>query len=435
MPVLHILWDDSHIWGLLAVRAAKAMDLPYRLVLGREIAQGLFERERPSLLLVPGGNARHKAESLGEAGVAAVREYVRSGGQYLGFCGGAGLALTWDGDPSGLGLCPWKRASFDDRLQHFMSGHLHMVLAGRGARLLPPDLPQDIPPGGLADAPTLMPETMPDSPSLPVWWPGRFAPEPDGGVTVLAFYERPGDDFWLADLSIADLPADTFASWQDMYGLPFSPSFLSGQPCVIHGRYGKGNYILSYSHLETPDSPHANRWLAHLLRVLGGLHPSCEIIPPWQARPEAPLWEDSDLDSLDRMFEEVLHTGLKHGQLFCRTDWLMGWRTGTPGANLNNIRAALGLIRSLPPTDKARAYWREQRETLLAATGLFCKGGIQYLLAERLAMTLAKPLPTAVPVAMLRDQRESLFGPPMRPGGLYQEIIGPLDRLAYLQLS
>ena len=40
-----------------------------------------------------------------------------------------------------------------------------------------------------------------------------------------------------------------------------------------------------------------------------------------------------------------------------------------------------------------------------------------------------------VPVAMLKDQRESLFGPPMRAGGLYQQIIDPLDTLAYLQLG
>ena len=426
MPMLHILWDASHIWGLLAARAARAMELPHRLVRGRDIAQGLFERERPSLLLVPGGNARHKAESLGQAGLAAIRDYVRSGGQYLGFCGGAGLALTWGDDVSGLGLCPWKRASFDDRLQHFMSGHLHVALAPRTATRLSP---------GEQDCPELLPDAMPESPRLPVWWPGRFAPEPGSGVTVLASYERPGDDFWLADLPIADLPADTFAAWNDLYGLSLTPAFLAGQPCVIHGRYGDGNYILSYSHLETPDSPHANRWLAWILRALGGLSPAREAIPPWHPHTQEPLWDDPDLDRLDRLFEDILQTGLKHGQLFCRTDWLLGWRTGIPGANLNNIRAALGLVRSLAPTDKARAYWSEQRESLLAAADLFSKGAIQYLLAERLAMTLAKPLPSAVPAAMLKDQRESLFGPPMRAGGLYQQLIDPLDTLAYLQLA
>ena len=484
--MLHILWDDSHIWGLLAVRAARAMDLPHRLVRGRDVAQGLLARERPSLLLVPGGNARHKAESLGDAGIAAVRDYVRSGGRYVGFCGGAGLALTWEEKPQGLGLCPWRRAGFDDRLQHFMSGHLHVVLPAQERWAVPvgvehalPDSRRNSQRSGRTDeserfagetgrfaagaaehnrtatdpekndqnatgaagngpamaCPPLLPETMPESPRLPVWWPGRFAPEASEGITVLASYDRPGDDFWLADLPIADLPSDIFSTWQALYGLSLTPSFLVGQPCVIHGCYGNGHYVLSYSHLETPDSPQANRWLAHLLRALGGLCPSSNVLPPWRPRAASPLWDDPDLTHLARLFEEVRETGLKHGQLFCRTDWLMGWRTGIPGANLNNIWAALSLIRSLAPTAAARAYWNERRERLIAAAELFATGSIQYLLAERLAMTLAKPLPEAVPAAMLKDQRESLFGPPMRAGGLYQEIIDPLDTLAYLQLS
>jgi hypothetical protein len=40
----------------------------------------------------------------------------------------------------------------------------------------------------------------------------------------------------------------------------------------------------------------------------------------------------------------------------------------------------------------------------------------------------------ALPAVLLREQREALFGPPMRAGGLYQELISPLDHLAYLQL-
>ena len=430
MSIVHILWDDSHIWGLLAARAAGVMELSHRLVRGRDIARGLFARERPSLLLVPGGNARHKAESLGKAGLAAIRDYLRSGGRYLGFCGGAGLALTWGDGPTGLNLCPWRRASFDDRLQHFMSGHLHVTLDQHSP---PPALPDnnECP----ADRLALIPENMPASPRLPVWWPGRFAPASGGDIRVLASYERPGDDFWLADLPVADLPDDAFAVWRDLYGLALSPAFLAGQPCVIHGRYGLGHYVLSYSHLETPDSPHANRWLAWLLRVLGGLRPAREAIPPWRPYAQDSLWDNPELDRLAGLIEHVAQTGIRHGQLFDRTDWLMGWRTGIPGANLNNLRAALSVIRSLAPQDTAQAYWDEQRGRILTAAGLFAKGCVQYLLAERLAMTLAKALPSAVPAAVLRDQRESLFGPPMQAGGLYQELVVPLDQLAYLQLS
>ena len=143
-PAIYLLWDDSHIWGLLAARAVMAMGLPHKLVRASEIADGLLTGTPPSLLLVPGGNARHKAQSLGSQGIGEIRNYVGNGGKYLGFCGGAGLALTWgenSGGPAGLGLCPWKRARFEERVQHFMSGHLHVALPERkaGIRSLLPD--------------------------------------------------------------------------------------------------------------------------------------------------------------------------------------------------------------------------------------------------------------------------------------------------------
>lgn len=415
--MLHILWDDSHIWGLLAARAAEAMDLPRRLIRADEVAGGILARERPSLLFVPGGSARHKAHSLGRAGLEALRGYVANGGRYMGFCGGAGLALSYKSEEEGLGLCPWQRGSFDHRLQHFMSGHLYAAV--RGAR------------GGYEGL-------LPDSGAelrLPVWWPGRFAPLSEPGITVLASYERPADDFWLADLPIAALPPDTFAAWRDMYGLSFTPGFLAGQPCVVYGESGKGAYLLSYSHLETPDSPEANLWLARLFRELGDLRPASELLPPWGLRKREFLWEDPDLAALDADLEAVLRTGLEHGLLFERTDWLFGWRTGIPGSNLNNLWAAVRTVLQKKPRNSALAYWKQHKEALLAASSLFSGACIQYFLAERLAQTLAKFSPDAVPPELLRDQRDALFGPPMLAGGLYRELMEPLDELAFLQLD
>lgn len=414
--MLYILWDDSHIWGLLAARAAEAMALPRRLVRAEEIAGGLLKRERPSLVFVPGGSARHKAQSLGKAGMDALREYVANGGSYMGFCGGAGLALSHKDDAEGLGLCPWQRGGFDDRLQHFMSGHLHVALpeARDGhAALLP-------------DAAALC---------LPVWWPGRFAPQNDPSITVLASYERPAEDFWLADLPIASLPPDTFAAWHDMYGLSFTPTFLAGQPCVVHGTYGRGAYLLSYSHLETPDSPEANAWFANLLRELGGLEPATNRLPAWTMQHGNARWQDPALAAIDDDLRAVLRTGLEHGLLFERTDWLFGWRTGIPGAHLNNLWAALRTVLNSPPRDSALACWQKHRERLLAASSLFSRACIQYFLAERLSQTLSKVMPDAVPSELLKDQRDALFGPPMSAGGPYRELMEPLDELAFLQLG
>ena len=86
---LYILWDASTIWGLMALRAAQAFALPCRLVKAQEIAQGLLSGKPPAMLLVPGGAARLKCAALGRAGREAIRAYVRAGGRYLGFCGGA----------------------------------------------------------------------------------------------------------------------------------------------------------------------------------------------------------------------------------------------------------------------------------------------------------------------------------------------------------
>ena len=70
-----VLWDDSHIWGLMALRALRDLDFPVRLLKGSDIAQGALFRKQGSaagpavsLLVVPGGSARLKAEGLGPEG-------------------------------------------------------------------------------------------------------------------------------------------------------------------------------------------------------------------------------------------------------------------------------------------------------------------------------------------------------------------------------
>ena len=149
-----VLWDDSHIWGLMALRALRDLDFPVRLLKGSDIAQGALFRKQGSaagpavsLLVVPGGSARLKAEGLGPEGQQAVRDFVQAGGRYLGFCGGAGLALSHN---KGLGLCPWGRASYPERILHLISGHVRATIS-----------PSPFTPRW-------------DSPeaSLPVWWPG-----------------------------------------------------------------------------------------------------------------------------------------------------------------------------------------------------------------------------------------------------------------------
>ncbi|MEG2173592.1 MAG: biotin--protein ligase [Desulfovibrionaceae bacterium] len=407
---LYILWDEAHIWGLIAWRAMVAMGIPYQLIKGKDIAHGALSGKSPCLLLVPGGSARLKAHSLGALGREAISRYVAEGGHYFGICGGAGLGLS---DSDGLGLCPWNRAAYTDRLQHLVSGH---VLAACAPHPLAPETGQDLP--------------------LPVWWPGRFDPQPNSSVTVLATYGGPAEDLWVADLPLSSLPDNVFGEWQALYGINMQPDFLRGQPCVVHGLHGAGTYTLSYSHLETPHSLAANTWLAHLLHTLAGFEPQTTSTPPWPVEQQSPVWPHNDdtrpLWEARKGVHDLLALGLTHNLLFRRTEWLWGWRTGIPGAALNNLYAALCTALALPPTPAAMAYWYQQREGFCRALDTFIPGTEGYLLAERLATTLNASLPDAVDRHGLKEQRSALFGPPMSGGGVYKELLTVADELIFL---
>ena len=454
MSTLLVLWDESHLWGLLLARALQSLGLQHEFVLGAEIGTRLAGagKDQPAMLVVPGGNARVKALALGPEGRKAIREYVRKGGHYLGFCGGAGLALSW-ADPAehvakklatktagvavsasaaaeGLALCPWERGHFDERMQHFMSGHLQMRPA------LGPPGPEEASAPNLA---RLVPPNLPKEPLLPVWWPGRFNPRPENGVATLAAYAQPGPDFWLADLPIASLPPHIFATWESLYGFCITPTYLEGQPCLVHGQHGAGSYTLSYSHLETPDSPDANLWLVHIIKELAGLSSQTSHIPAWEMEGELIRWPASPegdlLEGIESNIAAVAATGLEQGLFFRRNSWLLGWRAGIPGANINSLLTAIRVIRRSPACEASRSFIREHGPQLLQKATLFAGAGQEYLLAERLAQTLGKTLPDVIPPTMLKEQRAALFGPPMRAGGLFHELMTPLDRLAYLQLQ
>ena len=100
------LWDESFLWGLMAYRSFVALGLEPEIITASDIRDGALSRFE--LLFVPGGWASDKTVALGEAGKGAVREFVNSGGGYMGFCGGAGLALDVEG---GLSLAHASRCA------------------------------------------------------------------------------------------------------------------------------------------------------------------------------------------------------------------------------------------------------------------------------------------------------------------------------------
>lgn len=408
--MLNILWDASHLWGYLFLHAVQSAQLPFRLLKASEIAQAGLSGK---VLVAPGGSARRKAAGLGPVGQGVVRRFVAQGGHYLGFCGGAGLALS-----EGLGLCPWGRAGMADRLQHLVSGHVECELAS-GHRLVPAGMEQAL---------------------LPVWWPARFQESNEGsgaGVEVLARYRAPGPDLYVADLPFARLPPAVRTEWSVLYGVTLRPSLLDNQPCVIAGRYERGDWVLSYSHMETPGfasgsgASAANRWLFHVLGEWGVGAPADDAVPEWNPGDGPVRWEDPILLSARQGLAGLFELAEALALLFTRASWLRGWRAGVPGAQFNALYAALGAALSLEPADKRLARWRERSGIFQEQFRLFEKGAQSWLLARRLAETLDDSLPGMLPKALLVDQKSMLFGSPMTSGGLCGQLQDELEELLF----
>lgn len=405
--MIAILWDASHIWGYLLLHAVRSTGIPFRVLKGLDIAQtGLSGK----MLIVPGGSARRKADALGPEGAQAVRRFVEEGGKYLGFCGGAGLALA-----DGLGLCPWNRDGMTDRLQHLVSGHLVCSVA-EGCDLVPQNL---------AGKDAL----------LPVWWPGRFnEPDEPRDVRVLARYRAPGPDLYVADMPFSSMPADILSEWKTMYGVTLRPSLLDGRPCAVTGTCGRGEWLLSYSHLETPSgafpgSEQAGSWLMHILRRWCGAPADLSSVPPLDFAALPVLWEDKTLLASRASLDELLSLACALGLLFPRNSWLLGWRSGVPGAQFNSLNAALSTTLSLPPDKRRLRLWNERRSDFEKAFSLFFQGARSWLLARRLADTLADSAPGMLPRELLVDQRRALFGSPMFGGGLSEQLLDTLEEL------
>lgn len=401
-----ILWDASHIWGYLLLHAVRSTGIPFRVLKGLDIAQtGLSGK----MLMVPGGSARRKAEALGAAGMEEVRRFVRGGGRYVGFCGGAGLALA-----GSLGLCPWKRDGMTDRLQHLVSGHFSCSLTSES---------------------TLIPQELSGKTALlPVWWPGRFnEPETPDGVEVLARYRAPGPDLYVADLPYASMPADILAEWNAMYGVTLRPSLLDGRPCAVAGSFGRGSWLLSYSHLETPadfpGSEQAGSWLLHILRTWCEPSLAVHTLPELNFDTLPVLWEDAALLSANAALKKLISLARELGLLFPRNAWLLGWRSGVPGAQFNSLNAALSTALSLMPDARRLRIWNGKRSEFEQAFSLFAQGARSWLLARRLADTLADSAPGMLPRELLVDQRQALFGSPMFGGGLSEQLLDMLEDL------
>lgn len=399
-PLL-LLWDESHFWGLLLLRAMKALHLPVTLLKAEHVRTGALKDHASSTLLVPGGWAKLKSLALGEEGRGAIREHVRNGGRYLGFCGGAGLGLASERGAPFLDLCTWSRKAARNRLPNF-SGHLRCSVSDDGTNY---------------------------EAALPVWWPSQFEPGEEN-LEVLARYEAPGADFWSADLDWSGVAASEVGQWEQLYGINLDPERLRHEPCIVRGACGRGSFVLSYAHLETPASPQANALLSRLL----GQSPVAAV-PDWDLSREKPLWDDADLHDMHADLNALIAFGRNHFLLFWRTPWLLGWRRGVPGSPINFLLAMVWQARHNRTPVRAKDHWAVHGAKCRELCAEFCAQTRDYLSQERRILATSPSSPEASASPDLQRRKQELFGKFPGYGGLYGEILRSLDELLWLQFS
>jgi len=311
-----LLWDQSHMWGVMAYETMTMLGFDLHLVSRQDIESGRLKGF--DCLCVPGGVARLKSEQLGETAKDIIREFVDNGGTYIGFCGGAGFCLDV---PEGLGLLPVVRRQASERLQNF-SGQIEACLHKSGTLSL-----------GLGlDKPVY----------FNVWWPSQFEIMDKDKVEILSTYGRPGSGFFVSDLNVHDVESSDI-SWEILekcYGMNLSPHHILCEPAIISGRFGKGKVFASYFHLETPGDIIGNLALFNLWHSL-----------PDQNRTEKNAYNkkknkaDISLISLSLKIvhgwrvdiHRVIDIGERNLYFAWRTLWLLRWKRGARGFEVNAI--------------------------------------------------------------------------------------------------
>lgn len=411
LPVA-VLWDQSLLWGVICLQTLQQLGVPFQLLSAREVAEGALACFR--VLIVPGGWASHKVVALGDAGKARVRQFLEEGGSYLGFCGGAGLALS---SPSSLGLVPLKRMPLSERLPS-ASGEIWI----RGA----PDHPI------WQDLPAVLP--------VCIWWPSQFVRKAVPESLCLATYEGPGADLWVADLALSDL-GEADVSWQDwerIYGINLDPAKLLGQPAIVEARRGKGRLILSYPHLDTPGHTWGKRLFLSCLRYLesrasqnlAGKTAVFQRRDDGSGLPGALSVEQ--IREAKEAADALIAFGERHLLWNWRQPWLLNWRRGIRGLEYGTLAVVMtclwdGMPKKPGGTAVSDDPWLEAAQQIKDAVVSFCGQAKGLLLEEKLATQTSNLTKLGKVNATVDRLRGELFGDKMNHGGLCRELFDRLD--------
>jgi len=409
-PPIAIFWDQSLVWGLLCIDTLRLAGIPFTLVNAAEIGAGCLRRFR--ILLVPGGWAAHKVRALGEPGKGQIARFLEEGGAYIGFCGGAGMALS---SSPGLYLTPIERMPLSERLPS-ASGSIHV----RG--ILSHPAWQDIPP------------RIPVS----VWWPSQFR-LPTGNSPAarpLALYDDPATDFRTADIRVSDL--DAAVSWRDLekcYGINLDPGRIKDHPAIIEVQRGRGRLVLSCAHLETPGDAWGNRLFFNTLSYLNKLAQKADEGEVEGTFPRKCCPTDRRVLTHIHLAKEAAADLIAFGEANLlwnwRNPWLLNWRRGVRGLEYGTLFVTLacleGCAEELPASIEDADAWLARAGQLEKDTTDFCVLAKRLLLEEKVASQTGIVSKLGKVNERVDTLRAALFGTRMNHGGLCRTLFDLID--------
>lgn len=411
-----LLWDESFAWGLMAWRALKEKGLPFDLVRSEEIREGTLSNYR--MLFVPGGWASNKISALGNRGEEEIRHFVEEGGNYLGICGGAGMATE-----DGIGLLPIRRKPTSERIPSF-SGPVRLALARH--RIWK----------GI------------EEPLFSAWWPSQFEAG-DERLRTLAFYDEALPDAFSSDIPVADGRIIGWPVLEMRYGIFLDPARLHGEPAVLEGHYGHGNVVLSLIHFDTPGDRSGSAVLRNLWDYLasGWFSESHARRAPSRSRPlpDLPPEVCDAIREIQAAVEELISSGARNFLWYWRNPLLLQWRRGVRGLEYGTLAVMIGEImkflnyprsvslegcQATPETMDAllrRKDLLEIRDRLIP----FVEKAKHLVVRERCYMNTAHLSPIECADEEINSLRQELFGSAMSHGGYFRQLIGIVDCLLF----
>jgi hypothetical protein len=394
-----LLWDESFLWGVMAYKALKNASLPFELKRAEDIRNGCLDEY--SLLFVPGGWASNKLKALGDRGIEAIKNFVREGGHYLGFCGGAGLATQ-----DGIGLLAIKRRPTKDRVPSF-SGRIRL---NTNSHLLWKNITE---------------------PVFHAWWPSQFVME-GGDLKILATYGEALPDAFSSDLNTGDVSAyGNWAELEKIYGINLDPKRLLTEPAVVEGRFGKGSVILSLIHFDTLGDGNGAAVLKTLWEYLTDFkaadsHQTLNVEEP-EFDPRVP----TVVTEIMAAASELIALGSRNFLWFWRNPMLLQWRRGVRGLEYCTLYI---LIKEIASLSNVLTIDETGKEILVKIKNLlipFAEKAKKLLLLERTAMSGGHITYEACDSPEIQTLRKELFSTSKSHGGLFKELVSELDNYLY----